>query len=440
MYNEIWYIIVLAFVMLGIIWLITKFRVHAFVALILSSFLLGILCGIPLDEIIINVQNGFGTLILNVGLIYLSGTILGVVLEKTGGIKAIAQCFVGKITTKGAIWAFAFCGYIISISVNCDPGFIIVSPVITEFVKYTNKPKVLFYLALAIGLYSTHTLVPPTAGPTSVAFMLDANLGLLILFGLIVAFFSVIVGCIFLKLSFRERWSSENKKIKEIDSKNLPYFWHSILPIILPVILIGIGTLVNRASYGKGILKFIMNFGNPTISMLIAVGVAFTLVPKKKMKEAASEWIEEAIKTAAPTIFITAAGGALASVIKITPLMDMIALRLGGINGTILLPFIMSALFKTIQGSSTVAMVTTAGIFSPLISKIGIRPEICALAIGAGAMICSHTNDSYFWVVQKFSDTSVNEMVKKQVMMSTIVGISAFICVCFLNWMISISC
>lgn len=414
MYNEIWYVIVFSFVMLGIIWFITKFRVHAFFALILSSLLLGALCGIPLDEIIINIQNGFGTLILNVGLIYLFGTILGVVVEKTGAVKAIAQCFVGKITPKGAVWAFAFCGYIISISVNCDPGFIIVSPVVTEFVKYTEKSKLVFYLALAIGLYSTHTLVPPTAGPTSVAFMLDANFGLLILFGLVVAFFSVIVGCIFLKLSFRERSDSINQKIKEMDCKNLPCFWHSILPIILPVILIGMGTWVKKESSEEGILKFIANFENPIISMLIAVSVAFTLVPKNKLKEAVSEWIEEAIETAAPTIFITAAGGALASVIKITPLMDMIALRLSGINGTILLPFIMSALFKTIQGSSTVAMVTTAGIFAPLISNIGIRPEICALAIGAGSMICSHTNDSYFWVVQKFSDTSVNEMLKNK--------------------------
>lgn len=434
--DVFWYVSVLILIIFSIMCLIIKFKVHAFIVLIVSSLLLGILCGIPLDEIIVNIQNGFGTLILNVGLIYLFGTILGVVLEETGAVKSIAQNIFGKATPKEAIWAFAFCGYIISISVNCDPGFIIASPIVTEFVKDINKSKLVFYLALAIGLYTTHTLVPPTAGPTSVAFMLGANLGLLILLGLVVAFFSIVIGCLFLKKIFKKSKDNIKYEMKTINAENIPCFWHSILPIILPVILMGIGTCIKKETFDKGILNFIANLGNPTIAMLIATCVAFTLVPKNQLKKALNDWVRKSIETAAPTIFITAAGGALASLIKITPLMDMIGTKLSGINGGILLPFFMAVLFKTIQGSSTVAMITTAGIITPIIYDIGVRPEICTLAIGAGAMICSHTNDSFFWVVQKFSNTPVNEMLKKQAIMSTIVGISAFTCIFFLNLLI----
>lgn len=434
--SEAWYILVFFVVMLVLIFYIIKFKAHAFGALLLASLLLGILCGKPLNEIVTNVENGFGTLILNVGLIYLFGTLLGIILEKTGAVKSIARFLIGRITTKSAIWAFAFCGYIISISVNCDPGFIIVSPIVKEFVKHTNKPKLLFYLALAIGLYTTHTLVPPTAGPTTVAFMLNVNFGMFILLALIVSFISVIVGCVFLRLLFKGSEDNTNQKIEESNNENLPRFWHAVLPIVLPVVLMGIGTYAKQKSSGEGLLNFLTNFGNPTIAILIAVCVAYSLVPKNKLKESVNEWMEEAIKTAAPTIFITAAGGALASIIKTTPLMSIISAQLSVINGNIFLPFLISALFKTIQGSSTVAMVTTASIFSPLISNIGIRPEFCALAIGAGSMIFSHTNDSYFWVVQKFSNTSVNEILKKQIVMSTIVGISAFLSICFLNWIL----
>lgn len=439
MSSDIRYIVALVFVAICIIYLITKLKMHALLVLLLSALLLGIFCGVPLNDIVSSIQNGFGTLVLNVGLIYLSGTLLGIILEKTGAVKSIAESLFGKITVQNAIWLFAFCGYIISIPVNCDPGFIIISPLVEEFVKKNDKARVALYLALAIGLYSTHTLVPPTAGPTSVALVLGADFNRLIILGLITALFSTTMGCICLKVLCKDNnnYGNNYSVIEEKQEKeSLPCFMHSILPVILPVVLISVGSCIGSVKENlrwKRAMDFIVNLGNPTIAMLIAVGVAFTLIPRYRLKEASNEWIGLAIETAAPTIFITAAGSALVSVIKVTPLMTIITSELSETKGGIILPFIMAAIFKTIQGSSTVAMVTTAGIFAPLLMELGVESELCALAIGAGSMICSHTNDSYFWVIQKFSGISINEVLHKQVIVSIIGGVSAFLFICLLS-------
>jgi GntP family gluconate:H+ symporter len=222
------------------------------------------------------------------------------------------------------------------------------------------------------------------------------------------------------------------------EKKQYPSVLMSFAPIVLPVVLIGLKSFADYPSkpLGSGTLAGLLSFiGNPNIALLIGVFLAFLTVPKIT-KEVLGDWVGAGLASAGTIILITGAGGALGQVIRDTPIATYISNALSGLRFGIFVPFILSAALKTAQGSSTVAIITTAGIIAPLLEALGLAsglgPTLTVLAIGAGSMTVSHANDSYFWVVAQFSDMEVSQAYRLQTLASLVTGIVGFIVISLL--------
>jgi GntP family gluconate:H+ symporter len=337
-------------------------------------------------------------------------------------------------------------GWFVSISVFADSGFVILSPLNKALSKRAKITLAAPAIALSLGLTATHCLVPPTPGPIAAAGILEANLGLVILFGIPVSFVSLFFGFLFAKKAGSKVKIDPNPEMSESDIadkiKDAPSPLKALIPIFLPIILIVLKSVSDFPTnpLGEGALKVFFGFiGEPTIALLIGVLLAFTL-PKKQHEGIYSEhgWIGKALRSAATIILITGAGGAFGKVLQNSGLADIIGNSLSGIKLGIWLPFIIAATIKTAQGSSTVAIITTASIIAPLLSSLGFSSEIAkslaVLSIGAGAMVVSHANDSFFWVVTQMSRMDIKTGYKLQSLGTFILGTFAVLTL----WILSI--
>ncbi|MCL2000387.1 MAG: GntP family permease [Planctomycetes bacterium] len=418
----------------------SKYKINAFLVLIFVSAFYAFAIGVPPARVMVLVREGFGGLITRVGLIYLGGTIMGSILEKSGAAVSITEFILKLVGKKNAPLAIGFSGYVVSIPINCDPGFIILTPVNRGLSMESGYSMTTMSVTLAGGLLSTHAMVPPTAGPLAVALTLSADLAQVIVFGLIASFFCLLVAwlwavkfCAKYKV-FPEGERSYSDVVKEFGK--LPNVFHSLLPILYPLTAICLASFANMKSqpFGDGVFASTVRImGDAPTALLCAVLIAFTLVPVEKLGIAASTWVSDALKDAALIMFVTAAGGAFGAVLAASPMVGFIeevakTWRLG-----LFLPFFVTAILKVAQGSSTVAMITTSAIMAPLIDGMGLHPAIVAVSIGAGSMIVSHTNDSYFWVVTQFSKFEVGLSLKTYTAMTGLIGITAFLVINIIN-------
>jgi GntP family gluconate:H+ symporter len=304
----------------------------------------------------------------------------------------------------------------------------------------SNQSLSVFAIALSMGLYSTHVFVPPTPGPIAGAGAIGADLGSVIIWGLIVSIPTILAGYLFAKYYGSKIHIDPAPQAEEEteEKKQYPSVLMSFAPIVLPVVLIGLKSFADYPSkpLGSGTLAGLLSFiGNPNIALLIGVFLAFLTVPKIT-KEVLGDWVGAGLASAGTIILITGAGGALGQVIRDTPIATYISNALSGLRFGIFVPFILSAALKTAQGSSTVAIITTAGIIAPLLEALGLAsglgPTLTVLAIGAGSMTVSHANDSYFWVVAQFSDMEVSQAYRLQTLASLVTGIVGFIVISLL--------
>jgi gluconate:H+ symporter, GntP family len=329
-------------------------------------------------------------------------------------------------------------GYIVSIPVFCDSAFVILSSLKKSLVLKTGKSSVALSIALATGLYATHTFVPPTPGPIAAAgnLGLENQLGLVILFGLLVAAFAMFTGYLWASLVGKKYKTSEDEisENTEVHSeKKLPSAAKSLMPILVPIFLIALRSVATYPTepFGKGIIFLIFSFsGQPVNALLIGFLLSVLLFPKLN-KETLTGWIGDGISAAAPILLITGAGGAFGTILKEAQIGDTLGNLLAGYQLGIFLPFIIAAAFKTAQGSSTVAMIATSALIAPLLSTIGLDSlngkVLAVMATGAGAMTISHANDSYFWVVTQFSGMDVKTGLKTHTMGTLIQGVSSII-------------
>lgn len=287
--------------------------------------------------------------------------------------------------------------------------------------------------ALSGGLYATHCLVPPTPGPIAMAGTLSADLGLTILVGLLVSIPAVIVSILYaLKISSKVQIPANSEyTLEELQEKygKLPGIVHSISPILLPIILIAIASIAAFPShpFGQGtVYKAIVFIGNPVVALVLGVFLAMTLIPASEKKNTL-EWVTKGVTDSAGILAITGAGGAFGAILKLLPIADATTGLLQSGLG-VLIPFIIAMILKLAMGASTVAMITTAGMMAPLMETMGyvspIARVLVVLAIGAGSMVASHANDSYFWVVSQFSDMSTEQAYKCQTGMTAVMGIT----------------
>jgi GntP family gluconate:H+ symporter len=369
--------------------------------------------------------------------VIVAGTIIGTFLEHSGGAYTLADSILRIIGRKRVPLVMALIGWIVSIPVFADSGFVILSPLNKALSKSAKITLAASAIALSLGLTSTHCLVPPTPGPIAAAGILEANLGLVILFGLPVSLLAMLAGYIFsIKVAARVP-IDPNPDIsdEEIASKmkESPSAIKALSPIFIPIILIVMKSVSDFPTkpLGEGVIKQFFSFiGEPTIALLIGVLLAF-LLPKKRQEGIFSVdgWVGKGLVNAATIILITGAGGAFGKVLQNSSLADTIGGALSNANLGIWLPFIIAATIKTAQGSSTVAMITTASIIAPLLSSMGFSSEVAksliVLAIGSGAMVVSHANDSFFWVVTQMSRMDVKTGYKLQSTGTLVLGVSA---------------
>jgi GntP family gluconate:H+ symporter len=325
-------------------------------------------------------------------------------------------------------------GYVVSIPVFCDSGFVILSPLNKALSAKTGISMTTMAVALGTGLHSTHLLVPPTPGPIAAASNLSADLGQVIGVGAVVAIFSAAAGYLW-ATRFAAKYKIEAQVSETYDEliqkyRKLPGAFHAMLPLLLPIVLILLSSVAKFPTkpFGSGDAATFINFiGDPVTALILGVFMAITLVPAGSKGIAVKDWMSEGVVSSALILAITGAGGAFGQILRSSPMVGFIGDTLAQYKIGIFLPFLLAMALKTAQGSGTVSLVTTSAIMAPLIQGMGLSPLITVLAIGSGAGIVSHANDSYFWVVSQFSGMPVNTAYKTWVSATAVQGIAAFI-------------
>lgn len=409
--------VILAFVL--IIIAIIKFEIHPFLALFVGAIVYGLLAGMPAELIIKSITEGFGGVLGSIGLLILLGVIIGTFLEKTGGAFVIAQKILAWIGQKSVMLAMMVTGYILSIPVFGDSTFIMLNP-INKSLSFKGKlPFAATTIALTLGVTASHSLVPPTPGPIAAAGILGADLGMVIFWGLIVSSLAL-VPCFF----FAKYFTSTIKLIpqfaeveKSSEIKKYPSIGKSFLPIFIPLFLIVLASIAAYPTrpFGENAFTSLLLFvGSPVIALLLGAFLSFTLPAKFDRKLLSSSgWFGEAILIAAPVILITGAGGVFGKMLQNSGIAALVSGNIQAGNLSLLLPFLMAFALKSAQGSSTVALVTTASIVAPLLPALGLDSEtskvFTVLAIGAGATAISHANDSFFWAMTQLTGMNVKQ-------------------------------
>ena len=445
-------IVLIVIGVLFIVFATAKLKLHPFISLIVASFGVGIGAGLPLMDVVEAVNGGFAGLMGNIGLVIVFGTIIGVILEKSGAALRMAEVVLRVVGEKRPQMAMSLIGAIVSIPVFCDSGFVILSSLKKAVAKRAKVAVASMAIALSTGLFATHTLVPPTPGPIAAAGNIGAEnyLGTIILIGIIVAIPAIIAGYVWaIKVGTNMRIEGEERDdfaydydaiLKEFGE--MPSALKSFAPIVVPILLIGFGSVITFAGWTGTMFDVFQFLGTPVVALFIGLLFAFLLLPQFN-EETLSDWIGIGIKESAPILLITGAGGAFGSVISATPVTDYIqgfgehAVFSGALF--IFIPFLIAATLKTAQGSSTAAIVITSTLVAPLLPELGIAGAtplaLVVMSIGAGAMVVSHVNDSYFWVVKEFSGMSVTQAYKGQTAGTLVQGVVAII-VTFVLWVI----
>ena len=349
-----WLLIVLLLSVLFIILGTTKLKIHPFIVLLFASYFAGALAGLPLEKIASTIASGFGNIMAYIGIVIVLGTIIGVILEKSNAAIKLAELVLKVVGKRFPALAMSIIGYIVSIPVFCDSAYVILSSIRKSIQIKTGKSSVTLSIALATGLYATHTFVPPTPGPIAAAgnLGLENQLGLVILFGLIVAGFAMMTGY-FWASYIGEKYVSTEEKINQPNSSAkamvLPSATKSLLPIIVPIVLIALRSVATYPGepLGEGNIFSVFNFaGQPINALIIGLLFAFFLFPTFN-KETLTGWIGDGISAAAPILLITGAGGAFGTILKETQIGETLGNILSGYELGIFLPFIIAAAFKT---------------------------------------------------------------------------------------------
>ena len=405
---------------LCIIWLTTRLKVHPFLALLLISMGYGALAGMPLEALVEAVNEGFGGTLGKIGLIIVLGIIIGAFLEHTGGARAIADKVLSWIGNKRVPLAMGVLGYIVSIPVFADSGFMLLDPLGKSLSRKSKISLAGTAIALGLGLMVSHTLVPPTPGPIAAAGILGADLGLVILFGLPVSLLALAVSVVFATRYAARTWIDPEAGVEtapeppEALVASRPGFVRASLPILVPILLIVLKSVLGGVGDGVSpvLTTWIGFLGEPVIALMIGLLLCLLLPPRlDKQMLSSSGWVGQAIRDSASILLITGAGGIFGTVLQRSGIAESLGSLLVAYDLGIFLPFVLAAALKTAQGSSTVALITAASILLPMMPSLGLETEIqkalAVVALGAGSSVISHANDSFFWVVTQMSGMDV---------------------------------
>lgn len=443
------YLVFVLFVLIALIVFATaKLKLNPFITLLLAAFIAAFAYGLPLRDIETTIRGGFGSIMGNIGLVIVLGTVIGVILERSGAAITMAQTIIKVFGQRFPTLTMTSVGFLVSIPVFCDSGFVILNSLKRSVARTLKASPVAMTVALSTGLFATHTLVPPTPGPIAAAgnLGLGDNLGLVILVGLGFAVIAALTGLAWAHFS-RHLPSAELDEPEEVSGayqhddesalpRDLPGPGRAFAPIFVPILLICLGSVVNYpgAPLGRGALYEALNFlGKPVNALMVGLGCAVLLLRGEGRVAKFSDYIGKGLVIAAPILLVTGAGGAFGAVLAATPLGDFLGSSLSSLGIGMLMPFLVAAALKTAQGSSTVAMVTASALVAPLLPQMGLDSDmgrvLTVMAIAAGSMTVSHANDSYFWVVAQFSRMDVATAYRAHTAATLAMGIVTIIAV-----------
>jgi GntP family gluconate:H+ symporter len=446
-------IIVLIIAIVVMILAISKLKIHPFLSILSVSLLFGLIGGIPLinktvdgktiDGIATIIGAGFSSTFTSIGIVIILGALIGTVIESTGAAFKLADMVIKLIGPKNPVLAVQLMGWVVSIPVFCDSGFVVLDPIRKALVKKTRVSSVSMTIGLSLGLYTSHVFIPPTPGPIAAAQNLGLSDHLLLVIGMgALCSIPAMIGAYF----FAKYIGTKVKSQEDIDidaaSKSydeivagfgkLPNGLISLAPIVIPILAMAFGSIATMAGwtgFGADLLKFL---GTPIIALGLGVLFAVWQIAVVGKLNKFYEITNDTLKIVGPILFITAAGGVLGRVISSTDIVPFIRANAGTISVVgIFFPFLLSAILKSAQGSSTVALVTTSGILFPMLGVLGLdtpaRAALCVMAIAAGAMTVSHANDSYFWVVTNFGGMTPEKGYKTQTLGTLVHGLCGMI-------------
>lgn len=422
----------------AIILLTVRLRLHPFFALLIACFVTGIGMEMSFESIIGNIKTGMGDILSKLTLIIVLGTTIGVLLERNGATQVMANSILNLVGKKRSSLALSITGFIVGLPIFCDSGYIVLNGINKSLVKQTTFTIAQMSISLASGLYAVHCLLPPHPGPTAAAATLDVQFGRIIVYGLIIATPAMLIGHWWAIRAGKHSKTDIENETADTDqvSKTRPSVLAAFLPVVVPIALMALGSMTKLESHKGGIFDRIASIaGEPSVAL--AIGVLLALATGKDRKKNLSHDLAAAVEKAGGILVIIAAGGAFGAILAASNIGTHFSQALDLKTVGIWFPFLLTVILKTAQGSSTVAIVTASTILLPLLPAIGLDSEngrlLSVLAMGAGSMMISHTNDAYFWVIAKFSSIDIRTMLKVHTIASVLMGLITMIIIYFLS-------
>lgn len=425
-----------------IVVLTVRFKVHAFFALLLACLLMGLGLQLSVPEFLQVTKTGFGNIIGSLGLIIILGTTLGLLLEHTGCMFVLANYILRKTGKEKSPLAMNMTGYTVGLPIFCDSGFIVLSGLNKVMARRTGVSVIIMASSLASGLYAVHCLIPPHPGAAAAATTLGASFGKVILYGMLIAIPTSLCGYLWSRYMGRklpEILPDAEQSYKPVDQK-LPSFFQAILPVAVPIILIGIHAFTGvQQENSSAVLYIFHKLGIPELALSIGILLALTCKGKWR-KEEINPLLRNAVEKAAEILIIIGAGGAFGAILMQANIAQYFENNAVISHLGLLFPFLVASVLKTAQGSSSVAIITAASIVLPLLPTLSLDHEtgriLSVLAMGAGSMVVSHANDSYFWVIAEFSGVGVGEMLRVYTIATLLMGIVAISSIYLLSWLL----
>ncbi|QYY80733.1 GntP family permease [Pseudomonas germanica] len=422
---------------IGLIILITKFKIHPFISLTIAAAFLGLTSGMPIGTIIKAFQDGFGGVLGFVGIILALGTMLGKMMAESGGADQIAQTLIRAFGKDKVQWAMMFAAFLVGIPLFFEIGFVLLIPLVFIVARRTGVSIIKIGIPLLAGLSAVHGLVPPHPGPLLAIGVFGADIGKTILYGLIVALpTAIIAGPIFGTFIAKHIPGHPNQELvdqlarENDDSTTLPSFSITLITVLLPVFLMLLKTFADVALPDGHFFRTWMDMiGHPISALLLALLLSlYTFGHKQGIgSQQMLKWLDSSLAPTAAIILIIGAGGGFKQMLVTSGVGDVIGhMAVSAQISPILLAWLVAAVIRIATGSATVATITGAGIVVPVVGMIpGVNRELLVLATGAGSLILSHVNDAGFWLVKQYFNMTVAETFKTWTAMETILSIVA---------------
>ncbi|ATA26259.1 gluconate transporter [Brenneria goodwinii] len=414
--------------------LMIRFKLNGFISLILVALAVGIMQGMPVDKVIASIKNGVGGTLGSLALIMGFGAMLGKLLADCGGAQRIATTLIDKFGKKHIQWAIVLTGFTVGFALFYEVGFVLLLPLVFSIVASARIPLLYAGVPMAAALSVTHGFLPPHPGPTAIAAIFQADMGLTLLYGTLLAIPTVILaGPVYARfLKGIDKPVPEGLyNPKQFSDEEMPSFGVSVATALVPVILMALRAVAEMVlPKGHALLPYAEFFGDPVMATLISVLIAiftFGLNRGRSMDEVMAT-ITDSIKIIAMMLLILGGGGAFKQVLVDSGVDKYIAAMMEGSSiSPILLAWLIAATLRIALGSATVAAITAGGIAAPLIASTGASPELMVIAVGSGSVIFSHVNDPGFWLFKEYFNLTIMETIKSWSALETIISVCGLV-------------